>query len=457
VSSGDALADALERAWRRAGMTPPGRVHDVVRTTRRRATYVILAVAFCARLGFVLTRPRDIEFPDGYRYTSIANDLLAGHGLKRDRAYAFIWLDAPEHRGTGYVAHFQPGYPVFLAGLQLAGLGSPAAVRLVQVVLGTLTVWFVMILARRTFDERCALAAGAVAACEPFLIFFTGLVLTETLATFLMTGALIFLVQGRPVGEGPPVHAYLRAAAWGAISGLSVFVRSMFLLFAPLVALFDVIVAGKGKRRARLAWHAVALLAFAAALAPWTIRNAVKLGAFVPASTRGGISVFAGFAPETTGGWNLEELSWPREELAPLGEVERDRLLFRRGLQHAFARPGRSLLLVFPKLGRLWSPVPWAQGYVSASYWAVGLLASVGLVGAAIAGMVLGRSGWRSWWPVLAPAAYLSLLATVFPGSLRFRIPAHAGLAVLAGAAYLALLDRLRSAGTPRDVDRPGA
>ena len=285
MSLAKALVDALERAWRRAGMTP------------RRATYVILAVAFCVRLGLVLSRPKKIEFPDGYRYGSIADDLLAGRGLKRDRAYAFVWLDAPEHRGTGYVAHLQPGYPVFLAGLRLVGLGSPAAVRLVQVVLGTLTVWSVMILARKTFDERCALAAGAVAACEPFLIFFTGLVLTETLGTFLLVGALVFLVQGRRVGEEAPRRAYLHAAAWGAISGLGVYVRSMFLLFAPLVALFDVIAAGRGKRRARLVWHAVALLAFAAALAPWTIRNAVKLGAFVPASTRGGISVFAGFAP----------------------------------------------------------------------------------------------------------------------------------------------------------------
>ena len=63
-------------------------------------------------------------------------------------------------------------------------------------------------------------------------------------------------------------------------------------------------------------------------------------------------------------------------------------------------------------------------------------------MGAAAVGAVLERARWRTWRPTVAPAVYVSLVTAVFPGSLRFRLPAHAGLAVLAGVAYVALSRR---------------
>ena len=71
---------------------------------------------------------------------------------------------------------------------------------------------------------------------------------------------------------------------------------------------------------------------------------------------------------------------------------------------------------------------------------------------AAGAGAWLGRAEWRAWWPALAPAVYLTMLTLVFAGSVRYRVPAHAGLAVLAGAAYAAALTR----GFGRRSPRPG-
>ena len=193
---------------------------------------------------------------------------------------------------------------------------------------------------------------------------------------------------------------------------------------------------------ARLGAQAVALAAFALALAPWTVRNAARLGAFVPGTTRMGMALWDAFGPEASGGSDLEGVRWPDGLAGVEGEVERDRFLRKAALREAALRPGRAALLAFPKLGRLWSPVPWAPGYATATYRAVGAAAFVLLMGAACAGGVAFRDRWRAWWPALAPAAYVTLVTTVFAGSLRFRVPTHAALAALAGACYVLLVDR---------------
>jgi len=395
----------------------------------------VLAAAFALRAAWALSRPAEFEFLDSRRYHSVAVGLANGRGFVINTAYPFL---AREHRGRGYAAHSDPGYSVFLAGLYTIGLDSPRAVRLVQVLLGTATVWLVMLLAGRLFGRTVALASGAVAAFEPHLVFFTGLVLTETLFTLLLTASLLVFVRSREAEPGRLPLA--RAAAWGALSGAAALVRSTFLLFLPLAAALEVALAERTQRRSRAARQLVALAVYCAVLAPWTVRNAVRLGEFVPGTTCSGIALYESCGPDAFGGWDSRRHDWPEEDLAPLGEIERDRYLRRAALRHVLARPGRTAALAFVKLARLWSPVPWAPSYRTAFYWAVGILAFALLVVAAGAGAWLGRARWRAWWPVLAPAVYLTMLTLVFAGSVRYRVPAHAGLAALAGAAYAAAL-----------------
>ncbi len=400
----------------------------------------VLATAFLLRAVWALSRPDRFEFPDSGRYDAVARNVLGGRGFVSDSTYPFL---APEHRGRGYVAHSAPGYSVFLAGLYLVGLDSPRAVRFAQAIIGTATVWLVMMLAGGMFGRKVALVSGAAAALEPHLVFFTGLVLTETLFTFLLAAGLLFFVKSREPGPGR--RPLLHAAAWGAAAGLGALVRSTFLLFLPLVAAAEVILARPSERRPRIKRQILALAVFLAVLAPWTIRNAVRLGAFVPVSTRLGIALYMSCGPDAFGGWDARRHDWPKEELAPRGEIERDRHLRRLAWEEVKRKPLRAAGLAFVKLGRLWSPVPRAPGYGKALYWTVSLIAFAALVGGGAAGAVLARTRWRAWWPALTPAAYLTIVTLVFAGSVRYRVPAHAGLAVLLGAASVALLDRIRA------------
>jgi hypothetical protein len=197
----------------------------------------------------------------------------------------------------------------------------------------------------------------------------------------------------------------------------------------------------------------LAIAVWAVVLAPWTVRNAVLLGKFIPTTTRNGIALYGSLAPDATGGWDPICDSWPTEEMAPLGEVGRDNLLRRRALESAVENPLRTIGLAFIKEARLWSPVPLAREYRRASYWFVGIVSFVLLIGAALAGMFFTRADWRDWWPALAPAIYLTILMLVFAGSVRYRVPAHAALAVLAGAFYAHVLGKRG----PRTVDGAGS
>ncbi len=85
-----------------------------------------------------------------------------------------------------------PGYPLFMAGVYgIFGHDDNTAVRIVQAVVDTLTCVLAAVLAwlwtaarRRRF--RNSLIAFLLAGLCPFIVIYTGMILTETLTTFLM-------------------------------------------------------------------------------------------------------------------------------------------------------------------------------------------------------------------------------------------------------------------------------
>lgn len=406
----------------------------------RRLELVVIFVALAVRLGWALLVPDPLEFPDSGAYMSVAKNLAAGRGFAVDECWQFA---VPrEFWGRDYVAYYPPGYPLFLAVLGAVGLGSPRAIACTQAFVAVATVWFVMVLARRAFGIRAALASGLIAALEPHQVFFAGHVLTETLFTSLLTASLLFLVRSGDASAGK----VSRAGLWGALAACAALVRVTHLLFLPFAAAVDITIAAlKGDRcelRIKAGFHLIALGVFILALTPWTVRNAVRLGGFVPGTTQLGAALWDAFGPEADGGSNMTGVAWP-QELRGLGEIERDRYMRREALRELGRRPLRAVTLAFCKLARLWSPVARAEGYTLPVYILVGAVSYMVLVGGAIAGVVLYRSRWRSWWPALAPAVYITAITCVFVGSVRFRVPAEAALCVLAGSAADALFDRL--------------
>ena len=393
---------------------------------------MLLAIVFAAlvlRVGFVLTRENRYYFPDTDQYAGIARNLLAEGSLSYD---------------AGHRACRSPGYPVFLAGC-FAVFGEDArAVRLVQAAIGALTCLLVYALAREMFGPIVGLFAAAAAAVYPFFIFYTGLVLTETLYTAVLAALL------------PAILLSKRSRWWLPVAGLAggaaILIRPPTLLLLPLLLLPSL----WRKPLRRRAIDALIILTIAGAcVVPWAWRNYRIFGHFVPTTLTTGMSLYEANSPYADGGPGIDSIPWdsldrawrarhPGEEL---DEYARDQHY--RGLAVAWMRehPGEFLRLAGVKLLRTWNIAPNDPAHRSGALVAVSAVSYAPAVLLAIVGMVAHRRRFRDWGCLLIPALYFSALHAVFVGSVRYRAPAMPFLIVLAAAGAAALVrgNRIRN------------
>jgi hypothetical protein len=258
---------------------------------------VALAAGLCLRLFFVLKYPANSG--DTVLYEQIAGNWLQHH------LYAMN-----VHDQVMPVDMRMPGYPAFLVLIYaLTGRIGAAArlwVMLAQVVIDLVTCLLVAGLAsllvlianERARPHRAFIAALWLAALCPFTANYTAVTLTEVLATFFTTAALLplCLLVTRAQDRGLRLverHWILGSDYWylAACGALLVGVCTLFRPEAPLLLLAVWLVLGAILiwQRESLRWlkTTAAMAALCAVpLVPWTIRNAVTLHEFQPLAPR---------------------------------------------------------------------------------------------------------------------------------------------------------------------------
>ena len=279
--------------------------------------------------------------------------LLLGLGLRLGEAWdgrapvydaaAYAGIAANLERGEGFTvgpdatqpsSNYSPGLPLLVAGLyELTGGAHERFARVVLAFIGTLSILFAYLLARRLrraaylagsgrlnassgaiggVDVAAGLIAAGCVAVYPALVEYQGMLMSEPLAATLLSGAVLALFWARdPSGgwregggsrtyispAGPPPSRQAPPARWlvpGVLLGALALVRPEYLGVAVLLGALVFAAEARGDWRTGLAQALVLIAGVVLVVAPWTIRNAVALDRAVPISTGGGQVLFAG-------------------------------------------------------------------------------------------------------------------------------------------------------------------
>lgn len=260
------------------------RLADRLGLTRRQAAVLgaIVLVALLGRLAMLVLR-----YPQAMSHDELGYDVMARQLITR--GVFGIYSTEPN-------AFVTPGYPLVVAAVFKAvfALGGGhalalAALRTLQALLGAATVALTFSVGRKAVGVRVGLVAAAVMALYPSAYMAQGRVLTEAVFTFLFVAWLLAALVLRD----------RRTLAWhlavGALFAAATLVRPAVLPMLPLVYALDLV----ERRDWRFAFVGgiVALLAFAAVMSPWWVRNRVTLGRTVLFATQTGNPLLRGADP----------------------------------------------------------------------------------------------------------------------------------------------------------------
>ncbi len=328
--------------------TPPSEASLLGNASRAFTTLLVSGIAL--RLLFVcLADAQQLTFhsggSDAPSYVLLAQNLLGHMGFAYD----------------GFPSAVRPpGYPLLLAAaMSIFGAKYILAMRLLQFVIGLLTVSVCAEAARRLCGVVAARASLLVGLFLPTLLFTTAQLLTECLATFLTALFLYQLVLQRE-------HSDARsAAALGWTAGLEAMLR--FNAGAlPIFGAFAVFSAPDRKtswRRAALVLGLPLLIVL-----PWLIRNEIAFRGQVLYSTQGGPNAVQGVLTSQGRtqpgdsdvlvrnlGWELHQVETNDASRASLpSEAVLDRAAL-RAVPSLWAREGwHAAPLLAKKLGDFW-------------------------------------------------------------------------------------------------------
>jgi 4-amino-4-deoxy-L-arabinose transferase-like glycosyltransferase len=330
----------------------------------------ILAVALLLRLlilWFVMAWfPHHWLYSRGIELGTLAQSLVAGQGLS-----------SPFGGSTGPTALLAPGYPAIIALLFLI-FGSftftaAVAVMVMQLLFSVLTVLCIMQVGRQCFGIRTANLAGTFWAVSLPLIWMPTIFWETCLSSLLLVGmvALALHCERRPDG--------LLWALMGAYCGLAALVNPSLL--PALLALMG----WAAWQTRKTFWYLpVALLVLSVVFAPWPIRNARVLHAFIPLRSTVGFELWVGNRAGASGFLDESQFPlfnrWEYDQYVAKGEVAymRDKSTLAKAYMRA--HPGEFLRLSAVRFARFWTGTGSKDGSVFYAIHAL-LTTSLGLMG----------------------------------------------------------------------------
>lgn len=422
------------------------------------SVWVFMASALALRIAFVLLRG-DFTDNTAMEHDALATSLLLGDG------FAFgDW----ENYGPSSVQ--SPPYPLLIAALfWIFGTDAPAAymtAQLINAVVGALLVPATYLMVRSLHGSHgVALIAAALMVIWPTQLLAVAYVQAVTLITFCTVTIVVLWYRATDSGELVPWVLF------GLIGCIGALTEPVLL---PPMALAGLLIFTKANLTftARLRNAAVLLGCAIVIIGPWTYRNYVVHGGFMPIKSTFWVNVWKGNNPNDASGTDRPSLSAARlaayqeqgvdvarqydllspeqyAELRGQSDIKREAIFKRYTTTFIAENPGGYLERCLRRLGKTlfadWDhPAGRASGGI---YFGVrGIL----LIGSVIGLVLAWRRGWRMGWPALMVVSSV-LMYTLTITAARFAFPLEPFQIALTSLAIWTLLawivGRKRNAG----------
>ena len=297
------------------------------------APVALVVLALVVRTAVVVADTGYQPKHDAWDYDRHARSIAAGDG----------YPESYDARDGGPTALRAPGYPYFLGAVYALSGDSITAGRLANVALGGLAVLFLYLIAKRIWGQRVGLLAAGLAALFPPLVLISRELLSEPLFIVLELGAVLCVLAFRRSGG-----ALRWAMVAGILCGLATLTRDPGSVLIIPIALGVCTIRPRVRLRSIAAPLTVILCAALTTL-PWTVRNAIEFGRFVPVTTGAGFAL-AGTYNEVSLRDTVHPGAWRTPVIVPeyaalfrafgIDEGTQDATLLREATSFAWHHPG---------------------------------------------------------------------------------------------------------------------
>ena len=273
---------------------------------------------------------------DGVYYHRLAQRLADGAG------YTWLWPDG----AVTHAAHYPVGYPALLAPLYAVAGSRPELAMLLAALLGAAGALAIQRVVAASGFGRASLLAGLLVALHPTLVMYTAALMTEAVtASLLGCAAWVVVVARRRQRTGLRARWLLLV---GVCVAVCVLVRPQCLLLAPLLGWLCVPARASTRSTSRFFAAGAVTVVTLLAVAPWTVRNCVRMGSCALVSVNGGWNLLIGTQSEGRRAWS--PLKTPAACRAVYDEAEKDACFGRAARERIAAAPETWLALAPSKL-----------------------------------------------------------------------------------------------------------
>ncbi len=243
-------------------------------------------------------------------------------------------------------AYWGVGYPLILAPFYIVFGADIFVAQCVNLLLICCTTFITYLIGKKLFNCCVARLATLILALLPSQIFYA-LLPTAEIPLVLFTLLIIYLSLQQ--------YSIRNTIISGLLFGFANHCRSV-IFFYPTVLAFTRFLRDRNYKSA-LKYFALLLIIGELVLLPWQLRNYHHFDSFVFSTTNPGFNVLMGNNPNASGG-----VLWPqtfipadvRTQILTLNEAQKDKLLFKLGVEYILSNPSHAVILAAKKLIHLY-------------------------------------------------------------------------------------------------------